>query len=212
MRTQPGEVRRVIVKAALSTFCERGYGPATLEEIGAKVNLTRGGVLHHFKSKAVLLEAVIDPYREALTDLLLHIQLDDPPSRGQRRQLLGSLADLMLEYRGSLRLLTNDVSARAQLGRNDQWPLAEGRLVSLLLGSKATDLTQVQVAAALGALIQPVASLWLDLDDATTRGQLVEAAVAVLDGPRSTTAHPPAQVGAIPSTPGPVPLASAVLQ
>jgi AcrR family transcriptional regulator len=212
MRTQPEEMRRVIVKAALLTFCERGYGPATLEEIGAKVSLTRGGVLHHFKSKAVLLEAVIEPFREALTDLLLHIQLDDPPSRGQRRQLLGSLADLMLEYRGSLRLLANDVSARAQLDRNGQWPLTEGRLIGLLLGSKGTDLTQVQVAAALGALIQPVASLWLDLDGATTRGQLVDAAAAVLDGPRSAPAHPRAQGGAVPSMLGPLPLASAVLQ
>lgn len=188
MRTQPEEMRRVIAEAALSIFCERGYGPATLEEIGAKVSLTRGGVLHHFKSKAVLLEAVIEPYRKALADLLSYIQLDDPPSRDQRQELLASLADLMLEYRGSLRLLANDVSARAQLGLDDQWPRAEGQLVSLLLGSRAADVMQIQVTAALGALIQPVASVWLDLDDAATRAQLVDAVAAVLDGPRRTTA------------------------
>ena len=63
---------------------------------------------------------------------------------------------------------------------------AVGRLVNLLIGSKATELTQVRVTAALGAMIQPVASVWLDLADAGTRGELVDAAVAVIDGPRST--------------------------
>jgi hypothetical protein len=58
--------------------------------------------------------------------------------------------------------------------------------VSLLTGSQATDRTKVRVTAALGAMIQPVASMWLDLDDVGTRGELIDAAVSVIDGTRST--------------------------
>ncbi|MDT4905563.1 MAG: Bacterial regulatory protein tetR family, partial [Pseudonocardiales bacterium] len=61
MSVRTEEMRRAIARAALSTFCERGYGVATLEEIGVQVGLTRGGVLHHFKSKPDLLEAVAAP-------------------------------------------------------------------------------------------------------------------------------------------------------
>jgi AcrR family transcriptional regulator len=185
MNSKTEETRNAIARAALSIFCERGYGVATLEEIGVRVGLTRGGVLHHFKSKPELLAAVAEPYRRALADLLRNAQVDDPPTDSQRRELLTRFADLMLEHRGALRLLANDVSARAQLERNDQWPTPQSQLVSLLIGSKATELTQVRVIAALGAIIQPVASVRLDFGDASTRRELIDAAVAVIDGPRS---------------------------
>ncbi|MDT4899789.1 MAG: hypothetical protein QOJ78_719 [Pseudonocardiales bacterium] len=186
MSVRTEEMRRAIARAALSTFCERGYGVATLEEIGVQVGLTRGGVLHHFKSKPDLLEAVAAPFRRALADLLLNAQVDDPPTESQRRQLLTRFADLMLEHRGTLQLLASDVSARAQLGLRDQSLTQQRELVSLLVGSKATDLAQVRASAALGAMIQPVAGAWLDLGDVTTRGELVNAAVAVIHGPRPT--------------------------
>jgi AcrR family transcriptional regulator len=185
MSVRTEEMRRAIARAALSTFCERGYGVATLEEIGVQVGLTRGGVLHHFKSKPDLLAAVAAPYRQALADLLLNAQVDDPPTESQRHQLLTRFADLMLEHRGTLQLLA-DVSARAQLGLRDQSLTQQRELVSLLVGSKATDLAQVRASAALGAMIQPVAGAWLDLGDVTTRGELVIAAMAVIHGPRPT--------------------------
>jgi AcrR family transcriptional regulator len=187
MSKRSEEMRRAIASAALSTFCERGYGVATLEEIGVRVGLTRGGVLHHFKSKPDLLEAVVAPYRQALTDLLQDAQVDDPPTERQRRELLTRFAALMLEHRGTLQLLSSDVSAQAQLRVRNQLPALQGELMTLLAGSEAADLSQVRVTAALGAMIQPVASAWLDLGDAITRSELVDAAVAVIDGPRSTT-------------------------
>jgi AcrR family transcriptional regulator len=183
MRIRTEETRRMITEAALSTFCSRGYGVATLEEIGAEVGLTRGAVLHHFISKADLLGAVISPYRLALADLLLNTEVDDPPTKSQRRELLTGFADLFLEHRGALRLLASDVSARVQLGLGDQWPMPQGQLVTLLVGSKATSRTQARVIAAIGAMIQPAASMWLDLDDATTKAELIDAAMAVIDGP-----------------------------
>jgi AcrR family transcriptional regulator len=69
-------------------------------------------VLRHFKPKADLLKAVIDPHRRALTHLLLNAH-DDPPTESQRRQLMTRLAELFLTHRGVLRLLANDVSRPA---------------------------------------------------------------------------------------------------
>jgi AcrR family transcriptional regulator len=186
MSIRTEQTRSAITQAALSTFCERGYGVATLEEIGTRVGLTRGGVLHHFKSKPDLLDAVAGPFRRALT-VLLDAQIDDPPTEGQRRRLLSGFADLILEHRGTLRLLANDVSARAQLALSDQRPMQQGKLVRLLAGSKATNLTRLRAAAALGAMIHPVASEWLNLGDVATRTDLIDAAVAVIDGRRTLT-------------------------
>ena len=88
MRTTSEQARRVIVDAALSKFCRRGYSVATLEEIGADVGLTRGAVLHHFHSKAGLLAAVVDPCRQALDELLVTSALNAPSNARQRRELL----------------------------------------------------------------------------------------------------------------------------
>ena len=146
------------------------------------MGLTRGAVLHHFKSKAGLLAAVVDPCRQALAQLLMTTALNDPPTANQRRQLLTRFADLFIAHRGTLKLLANDISARVQFGLDDQWLMPPEQLVSLLVGSKADHLNQVRVAAAIGAMIQPVTWAWVDLDNARTRAELVEAAVAVFQG------------------------------
>lgn len=192
MRITSERVQRAIAEAALTTFCTRGYGSATLEEIGAQVGLTRGAVLHHFHSKAGLLGFVVDPCRQALAQLLITTPVNDSPSASQRRHLLARYADLFLAHRGVLRLLANDVSARAQLGLDDQWLMPPEPLVKLLVGSGTPDVHQVRVLAAIGALVQPVIGACGDLDNARTRAELIDGAVAVLQAPRARASrmHP----------------------
>jgi AcrR family transcriptional regulator len=207
VRTTSEDAQRAIAEAALSTFCKRGYRVATLEEIGAQVGLTRGAVLHHFRSKAGLLEAVVDPWRRALAQLLMTGPVDDPPTADQRRQLLTGFTDLFLAHHASLQLLANDISARVQLGLEDQWLMPPERLINLLAGSNANHLARVRVAAAIGVLIQPVSYAWIDPDNATTRAELIEAAVAVLQGPRSRVSNTRFESDADSSVVGVAPLA-----
>ena len=206
MRTTSEDAQRAITEAALATFCKRGYGPATLEEIGAEVGLTRGAVLHHFHSKARLLEAVVGTWRSALSQFLMAARVDDPPTAGQRRLLLAGFTDLFFAHRGALQLLTNDISARVQLGLDDQWLMPE-RLINLLVGTNANQLARVRVAAALGALIQPVSWAWIDSDNPTTRAALIETAVAVFRRPRSRASDTRSEDGANSSIVAVAPLA-----
>jgi AcrR family transcriptional regulator len=184
MRTTSVNAQRVITESALITFCKRGYAPATLEEIGAQVGLTRGAVLHHFKSKRALLAAVVNPYRQAIAQLSMTTPLGDPPTASQRRQLLATFADLFIAHRETLGLLANDISSRAQLGLDDQWFMPPEQLVTLLVGTNADQADEVRVAAAIGAMIQPVIWAWVDLDSADGRAELIGAAAAVFHRPR----------------------------
>ncbi|WP_439672974.1 Transcriptional regulator, TetR family (plasmid) [Cupriavidus necator] len=45
----------VIKSAALELFATKGFGNTTLEEVGAKVGFTKGGVYYYFRSKEQLL-------------------------------------------------------------------------------------------------------------------------------------------------------------
>ena len=182
MRSTAEVTRTAIRSAAADTFCDRGYRAATLEEIGARVGITRGAVLHHFGSKADLLAAVAGPFLQALSDLLDARQVADPPTSTQQRAVVTDITDLFLEHRMALRLLVNDVAARVELGSDGRWDAFRTRLVALLFGDAATASERVSVSAALGALCQPVAGSWLDLDDPRTRRELIGAAVGVIDG------------------------------
>jgi AcrR family transcriptional regulator len=51
--------REEIVDAALATIAERGYKGASLSEIAQRVGLTQQGLLHYFRSKERLLEAIL---------------------------------------------------------------------------------------------------------------------------------------------------------
>ena len=131
----------------------------------------------------------MDPWNRALAQLLTTAPVDDPPTAGQRRLLVTGFTDLFLTHRGALRLLTNDISARAQLGLDDQWLMPPEQLVNLLVGSNANHLARVRVAAAIGALAQPVSCPWIDFDNATTRAELIETALAVFQVPRSKASN-----------------------
>ncbi|MFE3448499.1 TetR/AcrR family transcriptional regulator [Nonomuraea sp. NPDC059194] len=59
-----GEARRErILALALQEFAEYGYRGASLARIAERAELTQAGLLHHFKSKELLLVAVLE-YRD----------------------------------------------------------------------------------------------------------------------------------------------------
>ncbi|MFD1940135.1 TetR/AcrR family transcriptional regulator [Nonomuraea mangrovi] len=59
-----GEARRErILALALQEFAEHGYRGASLARIAERAELTQAGLLHHFKSKELLLVAVLE-YRD----------------------------------------------------------------------------------------------------------------------------------------------------
>lgn len=56
--------REEILRAAATTFGQKGYKTGSLGDVAEQVGMTHAGVLHHFKSKEQLLTAVLD-FRDA---------------------------------------------------------------------------------------------------------------------------------------------------
>ncbi len=52
--------RDAILDAALEVFGEQGYNAGSIDEVAARVGLSKAGVLHHFSSKAELLTGVLE--------------------------------------------------------------------------------------------------------------------------------------------------------
>ncbi|MCL1900759.1 MAG: TetR/AcrR family transcriptional regulator [Promicromonosporaceae bacterium] len=57
--TRGSSRRAKIIAAATDTFAEMGFHGASLRDIAARAGLSHPGLLHHFPTKAALLEAVL---------------------------------------------------------------------------------------------------------------------------------------------------------
>jgi AcrR family transcriptional regulator len=60
--------RAAILEAALAVFAKGGYRKGSLREIADSVGISEAGLLHHFKSKSVLLAEVLDLRSEILLE------------------------------------------------------------------------------------------------------------------------------------------------
>ncbi|MFG3338131.1 TetR/AcrR family transcriptional regulator [Streptomyces tendae] len=94
--------QREILQIASDTFAARGYNNASLAEIAEQAGLTQAGVLHYFRSKALLLTSVLE-----LRDQTDIEQLG--PTRPEGLEFLRHLVDTALrnaEREGIVRLYT----------------------------------------------------------------------------------------------------------
>jgi AcrR family transcriptional regulator len=83
----------VIVDAAEDVVMEAGATHMTLDAVAAKAGFSKGGLLHHFPTKAALLEAMINRLIETRTESRKKIlrELPDSPTRELKAYILASL-------------------------------------------------------------------------------------------------------------------------
>jgi AcrR family transcriptional regulator len=75
--------RAAILEAATELFAERGYRAASLEDVAAQANVTRGAVYHHFNGKQALFEEVVETVEEeAMQQVLAAANASDPWDAG----------------------------------------------------------------------------------------------------------------------------------
>ncbi|SDQ30954.1 TetR/AcrR family transcriptional regulator [Microbacterium sp. cf332] len=68
--------RQAILDAALEVFAQSGYRAGSLRDIAARVGMSEAGLLHHFRNKSALLEAVLEE-RDERARVQVPIESDD---------------------------------------------------------------------------------------------------------------------------------------
>jgi AcrR family transcriptional regulator len=66
----PEQTQERIVDASIKLFIEKGYEQTTIQDILDALNLSKGGLYHHFKSKEEILEAVKEKRAQYAADML----------------------------------------------------------------------------------------------------------------------------------------------
>ncbi|MFS0713932.1 TetR family transcriptional regulator [Microbacterium sp. 2P01SA-2] len=68
--------RQAILDAALEVFSQSGYRAGSLRDIAMRVGMSEAGLLHHFRNKSALLEAVLEE-RDDRARALVPIESED---------------------------------------------------------------------------------------------------------------------------------------
>jgi AcrR family transcriptional regulator len=174
----------VILDAAVEVFRRGGYHAATLEEVAVKVGITRGAVLYHFRTKADLLAAVVEPLLVDVDAVIASLRAHDRPTPAQRREMVASVTDVLLRHRQVVNVVTRDAATYAQPGVGERLLDGHQRTVALLCGTDPDPRLHVRAIAAVHLLTSTVASRQqLAFDGTAERDALVDAALGALAGP-----------------------------
>lgn len=74
LQARAAATREAIVQAAATVFAERGYAGASIDQILAQAEVTKGALYFHFESKAELASAVITALGDTWTQLRARVE------------------------------------------------------------------------------------------------------------------------------------------
>jgi len=117
------ETRERIVAAARTTFAERGYEAATMDDIAAAAGASKGALYHHFATKEDLFRAMLDDHRSELDAFAQAVE-----AASSFRDLLDRLVGQWLDhYRSEPQFVSLSLEVRVQARRQPWFRAALGR-------------------------------------------------------------------------------------
>lgn len=133
---QAAATRQQIVETAKGLFAGRGYQTTSLQAIADEMGLTKAAVYYHFRTKAQILQASLDPAVEEMTVLL-----DELAGMASRQERLDAYAvgwvDFLVRNRelGTMLLHDPEIRAASVYAENDG---RRRRILRVLFGSSPT--------------------------------------------------------------------------
>lgn len=174
--------KEAIRQAAMSAFSTHGYRGATLSDIADVLGISRAAVLHHYRSKAELLAAVVTPFLDAYEELLASFEPLAPLPPPERARLVAAFVELCARHTLPVGVLfrepvhDEDASALARLAPQ------RARFVALMAGPAPSPIDYVAVFGMVGAVLCPLIEPTIDAGDAAVRAAILRSALGAAAG------------------------------
>jgi AcrR family transcriptional regulator len=170
------DTRERIQAAARELFAEKGVQKTSLQEIAAKLGITKPALYYHFGSREELLRSIVQPLIDAGEEFIgQHERAGDVEARA----LLEGYFDFHYAHRRDLLLVLSELTTLAHLGLIDTVLAWRSRLAALLCGPNPTLADATRAVVALGGL-QDCTIQFMDAPQAELRTASVNAAMAAL--------------------------------
>jgi AcrR family transcriptional regulator len=187
-RTASPDVRSRVLDAALKLFSEHGFDGTTIQQIADTLGVTKAALYYHFESpKDEILGALIAPATEGLDSLLEEYEAR-PRTPASRRRFAEAYIDLMLGQRQLIAYMASDLAVLCHPAVSAGHRVRHKRLEAMLIDDALSFKERIRVTMALkgigGTLAQNP-----EAESGELREALLEAAIALLRGPRARGAR-----------------------
>lgn len=109
--------RERIVQTANHLFYEKGYNRTSISDVANQIEISKGNMTYHFRSKDELLLAVIDYRITSINQQLQQWNLENPDPPGRLKRFVQMLLD---ETEGLIRFGCPMGSLNSELGKNQR--------------------------------------------------------------------------------------------
>jgi TetR/AcrR family transcriptional regulator, cholesterol catabolism regulator len=124
LRARYDRKRKAVVNAAARLFAERGFQPATMEDLSAATGLAAGGLYHYIGSKEQLLFDICAELLEPLLDEAQAIVSQPAPPEETLRRLMRTWAGHVESHRDHMRVFMQE---RQLIERGSRWDAIRAR-------------------------------------------------------------------------------------
>ncbi len=186
-RGRPGHSLESLLDVAVAVFNERGYDATSMEDLAARLGVTKSAIYHHVPSKVELLRLALDRALDALFAVLEESGAATGPAidrlehvvRGSVRVLVAELPSVTL----LLRVRGNTDVERAALERRREFDRRLAALVQAAIdaGEVRRDLDPRLVTRLLFGTVNSVAE-WYRPDGGHGTAEVADAVVALTFG------------------------------
>jgi AcrR family transcriptional regulator len=98
-------LRERLIEAATALFAERGFVETSMDAVGGRAGVTKGGVYFHFRSKEVLFFAAVDHWRRLLRARLQAAETEAETGAGSLESAVAAWLRFHFERADAARLL-----------------------------------------------------------------------------------------------------------
>jgi AcrR family transcriptional regulator len=109
------EKRRLILRAAIHVFAEKGYHTCRVQDIAAEAGVAYGLVYHYFRSKEELLETIFRRTWSRMLDAVEEVERSMAPARQQLEQVAHIVLSAWLVDPDLVRVLVREVARSPHL-------------------------------------------------------------------------------------------------
>jgi len=170
------DTRERIQVVARELFAEKGVQRTSLQDIAARMGITKPALYYHFKSREELVRSILQPLIDEGEDYTARCERagDATP-----REILEGYFDFHFRHRRDLLLVVTELSTVADLGLIDQLLAWRERFGQLVFGPNPTLGQSARAVIALGGL-QDCCLQFPDASYGDLRKAAVEGAMAAL--------------------------------
>lgn len=167
--------RERIQAVARDLFAENGLRNTSLQDIAARLQITKPALYYHFSSRDDLVRSIVRPMVDDLEEFLAAAG-----GSADTRQMLEDYFDVLWAHRVVLGIIVRDLATMGQLELGEWMIDWRRQLIGLLAGSKPSAAQMIRATVALGGLSDCTIE-YADRAHRQVKKTAVEAAIAALN-------------------------------